>query len=62
MHAGREVLMEVDDNILLTVDGLQGILDQQFRPRSIHLLNILIIITLINYITIFIRLFNNLKN
>ncbi len=45
--AGREVLMEVNDTILLIVDNPQGIFDQQFRPNPIHLLNISILIYLI---------------
>jgi hypothetical protein len=35
MHAGRKVLLEVDNNILLFVNDQQGILDQQFTPRQI---------------------------
>jgi hypothetical protein len=34
--AGREVLMEADDNILLIVYDPQGIFDQQFRPHPIR--------------------------
>ncbi len=33
VHAGQEVLMEVDDNSLLIVGNLQVILGQQLRPR-----------------------------
>jgi hypothetical protein len=33
VHAGHEVLMEVDDNILLIAVNPQGILDEQLRPR-----------------------------
>jgi len=40
--ADHKVLMEVDDNISLTVCDAQGILDQQLRPHPIHLLNIII--------------------
>ncbi len=43
VHAGHEVLMEVDDNILLIVCDQQGILSAQLTPRWIHLLNIIII-------------------
>ncbi len=51
MHAGHEVLMEVDDNIVLIVGDQQGILDQQLRPHIIHLLNIIITqLTVLNYI------------
>jgi hypothetical protein len=49
--AGHEVSMDVGDNISLIVGDPQGILDQQFRPHPIDLLNIIIIvIVLINYI------------
>jgi hypothetical protein len=34
VRAGHEVLMEVDDNILLSVGDPQGILDLQLRPFS----------------------------
>ncbi len=37
MRAGREVLMKVDDNILLTVGNLQRILDQQLKPHQFHI-------------------------
>jgi hypothetical protein len=47
MSAGREVSMKDDDNILLIVDDPQEILDQQFRPHPIHLLNINMTIILI---------------
>jgi hypothetical protein len=39
VYAGHEVLMEVDDNISLSVVNPKGILDQQLRPHSIHSLN-----------------------
>jgi len=39
VRAGRKVLQEVDDNILLIVDNPQVILDQQLRPHPICLLN-----------------------
>jgi hypothetical protein len=42
VHYGLEVLMEIDDNNALTVDGPQGILDQQLSPRSIYSLCIII--------------------
>jgi hypothetical protein len=32
VHAGREILMEVDDNILLIVGDPRKILDQHLRP------------------------------
>jgi hypothetical protein len=35
VHEGHKVLMEVDDNISLIVGNLQGILDQQLKPRPI---------------------------
>jgi hypothetical protein len=35
MQAGREVFMEVDNNILLTDGGPRGILDQQLKPDPI---------------------------
>jgi hypothetical protein len=38
VHAGHEVLMEVDGNITMTVGNPQGILDEQLRPQPIHLL------------------------
>jgi hypothetical protein len=40
MHAGAEVLMEVDYTSLIVVDT-QGILDEQLWPQTIHLLNII---------------------
>jgi hypothetical protein len=40
-RTGHEVLLEVDNNISLIVGGSQGILNQQFRPHSIYLLNII---------------------
>ncbi len=43
--------MEVDDNILLIVGGSQEILDQQLRPRPIHLINTIMFI--INYIMLY---------
>jgi len=48
--AGHEVLIEVDDNILLIVGNLQGILDKQQRPHPINLLNIMssILIIILN--------------
>jgi hypothetical protein len=48
VRACHKVLMQVD-NISLIVGCLQRILDQQLRPRPIHLLNTIIII-LVNYI------------
>ncbi len=56
MHVGCEVSMEVDDNIFLIVGDPQGILDQQLRTKQICILNI-IIITLIEFIKIYILLF-----
>ena len=47
-HAGHQVLIEVDYNILLIFGNPQGILGMQLRPHPIHL-NFIIIITLINY-------------
>ncbi len=44
---GHKVLVEVDNNILLIVGKLQGILYKQFRPCRVHFLNI--IFMLINY-------------
>jgi hypothetical protein len=40
VHSGHEVLMEVDNNILIPVGDLQGILDEQLRPQPINSLNI----------------------
>ncbi len=42
MRTGYEILMEVDDNILLIVGNLWGILYQQPRPHSIYLMFIII--------------------
>jgi hypothetical protein len=39
--SGHKVLMEVENNILLIVGNLQGILEQQLRPRTIHLLQLI---------------------
>jgi hypothetical protein len=36
VHPINEVLAEVDDNILLIVVDLLGILDKQFRPHLVH--------------------------
>jgi hypothetical protein len=41
VQAGLELLMVVDDKIAPIVSASQGILDQQLRPRPIHLLNII---------------------
>jgi hypothetical protein len=43
--AGHEVLMEVEDKGGLSVGDPQGILNKQFRPHSILLLNIITILT-----------------
>jgi hypothetical protein len=40
MGAGHKVLIEVEDNISLIAGDPQGFLNQQPRPRPIHLLNI----------------------
>jgi hypothetical protein len=48
VHAGLEVLMEVDDNSSQIVGDPHGILDQQLRPHPVHLI-IIIIIMLITY-------------
>jgi hypothetical protein len=44
--------MEVDDNILLIVGDLQGILDQQLMPHPNHFLNIIILINQIKLYSI----------
>jgi hypothetical protein len=36
VHAGREVLMEVDDNSAQIVDDPKGIVDQEIRPHTIY--------------------------
>ncbi len=41
VRAGHEVLMEVDNNMLLIVGNLQGILEKHLRPHPISLLNII---------------------
>ncbi len=48
MHAGHEVLMDIDGASALIVGNPRGILDQQLRARPICLINIIIIILLIN--------------
>jgi hypothetical protein len=48
VHAGHNVLIEVNNNILLIVGDLQGILEQQLRPRPIHILNIIVSMAVIN--------------
>jgi hypothetical protein len=48
VHAGHNVLMEVDDSTSMIVVDPQAILDQLLRHRLIHLLNIFIIIFFIN--------------
>jgi hypothetical protein len=45
--AGHTVLMESDDNILLIVGDPHGILDQQLRPHTMTLLNIIVILIII---------------
>jgi len=40
VRTGHEVLMEVDDNILLSVGDPQGILDLQLRPFQIRSLKL----------------------
>jgi hypothetical protein len=49
VSAGHGVLMEADENILLTVGTPQRILAQQLRPRPIQSLNITLNIVLISY-------------
>jgi hypothetical protein len=50
LRAGRKVLIEVDDNGVLTVGDPPRILGGQLRPHPIHTLNIIItIIKLITY-------------
>ncbi len=49
MLANDKVFMDIDDNGVLIDRDPQGILDQQLRPRQIHLLNISIIFTLITF-------------
>jgi hypothetical protein len=50
VHAGREVLMEVDDISLPIAGDALMILGQQLKPRQIHLLNIVIMILITKYI------------
>jgi hypothetical protein len=47
VHAGREVLVEVDDNSAQIVDDPKGIVDQEIRPHTIYFLIIIAIIILI---------------
>jgi hypothetical protein len=42
MHAGRQVLEEVDFKYVLIVCDVQGIIGQQLRPRPIPSLNVMI--------------------
>jgi hypothetical protein len=58
-HDDNDVLVKIDDNILLTAGDPQGILDQQFRPSPIHILNIISIDCIGLF---FISLFKKLKN
>ncbi len=44
MGSGHEVLMEVDDNSVLIVGDLRGILGKELMLYLIHLLNIKIIL------------------
>jgi hypothetical protein len=44
VHAGCNVLMEVDGNTLLIVGDLQDILDQQVRLHLIQILDFIFII------------------
>jgi hypothetical protein len=44
VHAGQDVLMEVEYNILLIIGNPHGILDQHLRPQHIDLLYKIIII------------------
>jgi hypothetical protein len=43
-YAGDKVLMEVDDNSAQIIGDPRGILGQQLRPRTFHLLIIIIIL------------------
>jgi hypothetical protein len=49
VRADHKVLIEVDDNIVLIVGDPQGILGQQLWPRSIDLLNTIMIMFIISY-------------
>ncbi len=49
--AGHKVLMEADDNLLPIIGDPHWILHEYLRPRTIHLLNIIII--LINCIKLY---------
>jgi hypothetical protein len=40
---GLDVLVEVDENSVLIVGGLQGIASQLLGPHPFHMLNIIII-------------------
>ncbi len=42
MRAGNKVLKEVDKNLSLIVVHPRGILEEQLKPLSIHLLNIFV--------------------
>ena len=44
LRSGHEVLMEVDDNSVLIVGDLRGILGKELMLYLIHLLNIMIIL------------------
>jgi len=46
LYAGHEIAMEVENNILLIVDDLLGILGQQLRLHPLPLQNIIIFIIL----------------
>ena len=43
VRASHKVLMEVGDNILPIVCDPPGIMDQQLKPYSIHLLKVIIL-------------------
>ncbi len=46
--AGHEIFVTVDDNNSLSVGDPRGILDQQFMPRPICLLNIVVKLIRVN--------------
>jgi hypothetical protein len=43
VRTGHEVLIDFDDNISMNAADPRGILDHQFRPHTIHPLNIIIL-------------------
>jgi len=49
VRTGRKVLTKVDNNNLLIVGYQQGIIEQQFMPHPIYVVNIIVLNNLLYY-------------